>query len=132
MAAWSGAVTSETERRLALDTTGEVQRTGAGSHGVAVKEAEEGSARKVPGSGFCKEGSWGCPLRQGTQGAGSQEVRCLCWARVGTDCRNNSLSKGAERRRAKETTRGPVEYAGIFQKVGLWLVLAALTAGREV
>lgn len=69
MAAWPGAVTSETEGRLALDTTGEVQRTGAGGHGVGVKEAKEGSARKVPGSSFCKEGGWGCPLRQGSQGS---------------------------------------------------------------
>ena len=39
------------------------------------------------------------PYGRAARGAGSREVRCLCWARVGTGCRN-SLSEGAERRRA--------------------------------
>lgn len=43
-----------------------------------------------------------------------------------------ALSKGTERRRGHVETRGPMECAAIFRKVGLCLVLMALTAGKEV
>lgn len=65
----AGEVASETEGRLTLDMTGRSRAQELVCHGVGEKEAEEGSARTVPGSGSCKEGGWGCPLRQGSQGS---------------------------------------------------------------
>ena len=65
MAAWPGEVASEMEGRLALDMTGRSRAQELVCHGVGGKEAEEGSARTVPGSGSCKEGGWGCPPKTG-------------------------------------------------------------------
>ena len=62
MAAWPREVASEMEGRLALDMTGRSRAQELVCHGVGGKEAEEGSARTLPGSGSCKEGGWGCPL----------------------------------------------------------------------
>ena len=117
MAAWPGAAASETEGRLALDVIREVQRTGVGVSWCGAEEDQEG-VREVPGSDSCKDRVRGCPLRQrAAQGAGSQEVRHLCWDKVGTGCRN-SLSKGAERRRARGTACGTLGCAESSRKRG--------------
>lgn len=96
---------------------------------------EKGGPRGVPGQfrlWLLQGEAWGCPYGRAARGAGSREVRCLCWARVGTGCRN-SLSKGAEEKRpCREHMRTHGVMLESSRKVGLCLFLMALTAGKEV
>lgn len=71
------------------------------------------------------------PLRQGSQGSRFMGGQVFVLGQGG-DRLQEQPEQRCRRRRAKETTRGPMECAGIFQKVGLWLVLVPLTAGKEV
>ena len=131
MAAWPREVASEMEGRLALDMTGRSRAQELVCHRVRGKEAEEGSARTLPGSGSCKEGGWGCPLRQGSQGSRFMGGQVFVLGQGG-----DRLQEQPEQRRREEKGKGnhtrTVECAGIFQKVGLRLVLVPFTAGKEV
>lgn len=102
-----------------MDVIGEVQRTGVAVSWCRTEVDQEVVVyREVPGCGSCKDRVRGCPLRQrAARGAGSQEVRHLCWDKVGTGCRN-SLSKGAERRRARGTACGTSGCAESSRKRG--------------